>query len=69
MKKISVDGIDYALDDLSKDSKQLVANLAATDQEIKRQQFQLMLAQTARAAMVAALKTTLPKAEGEKALD
>ncbi len=63
MKKISVDGTDYALDDLSTDGKQLVANLAATDQEIKRQQFQLMLAQMARAAMVAALKTTLPKAE------
>ena len=60
MPKISIDGVEYTLEELSADARQLVANAAAADQEVRHLQVQMLLAQTARSAFVAALKGSLP---------
>jgi hypothetical protein len=60
---ISIDGRDYALDDLSENAKNQVANLRVTDQEIQRLQQQLAIMQTARATYARALAEELPKVE------
>jgi len=58
---ITIDGNDYALDDLSADARAQIVNLRVTDQEIARLQTQLAIAQTARAAYAQALKAALDK--------
>ena len=58
---ITIDGNDYALDDLSANARSQIVNLRVTDQEIARLQTQLAIAQTARAAYAQALKAELDK--------
>lgn len=58
---ITIDGKEYALEDLSETAKAQVTNLRVTDQEISRLQQQLAITQTARKAYANALKTELPK--------
>ena len=62
MPMITIDGKEYALDDLSKEARQQLANLNAVDAEIRYLQQQLAIAQTARMAYANALKAALPKA-------
>lgn len=56
---ITIDGNDYALDDLSANARSQIVNLRVTDQEIARLQTQLAIAQTARAAYAQALAAEL----------
>ena len=60
-QKITIDGVEYALNDLSNDAKNQLMNLRVTDQEIARLQTQLAIAQTARTAYAHALSAALPQ--------
>lgn len=58
---VTIDGKEYALDDLSEAAKGQLTNLRVVDQEIARLQQQQAIAQTARNAYANALKEQLPK--------
>ena len=58
--KLTIDGTEYALAQLSEEARNQVANLRATDMEIARIKQQLAITQTARAAYATALKNALP---------
>ena len=60
-QRITIDGTEYTLADLSDEAKQQLNNLRATDTEIQRMQSQLAMIQTARAAYAKALGDALPK--------
>ena len=66
-QKITIDGVEYALNDLSNDAKSQLMNLRVTDQEIARLQTQLAIAQTARAAYARALSAALPQGDDSSA--
>ena len=67
-QKIKIDGVDYALADLSAEARGQLMNVQVTDQEIARLQTQLAIAQTARAAYARTLGAALadPKAPATK---
>jgi len=58
--KITIDGTEYQLADLSAAVRKQLINLRATDMEIAHLKQQLAIAQTARAAYATALKQGLP---------
>ena len=60
-QKIKIDGVDYALADLSAEARGQLMNVQVTDQEIARLQTQLAIAQTARAAYARTLGAALRK--------
>ena len=60
MPSIKIDNKDYDTDTLSTEAKQQLQMLSITEQEIKRLQAQLAIAQTARIAYANALKGALP---------
>lgn len=62
-QKITIDGADYKLSDLSDNAKNQIMNLRVTDQEISRLQQLVAIAQTARTAYAKALAEELPKIE------
>ncbi|WP_289021976.1 DUF6447 family protein [Desulfobacter postgatei] len=67
--KITIDGAEYNLSDLSDNAKNQIMNLRVTDQEIARLQQLVAIAQTARTAYAKALAEELPKidaAEGSR---
>jgi hypothetical protein len=57
---ITIDGKEYAPEDLSENAKAQLTNLRVVDQEISRLQQQQSIAQTARNAYANALKAELP---------
>ncbi len=57
---ITIDGKEYALEDLSEAAKGQLTNLRLVDQEIARLQQQQAIAQTARNAYAQALQAELP---------
>ena len=59
---ISIDGVDYLIDQLSEEARNQIVNLRATDMEITRLRQQLAIYQTARGAYATALKNALPAA-------
>jgi hypothetical protein len=59
--KVTIDGKDYALENLSEAAKGQLTNLRVVDQEIARLQQQQAIAQTARNAYAQALQAELPK--------
>lgn len=59
-QKITIDGVEYALSSLSAEAKGQLQMLQVTEQEIKRLQTQLAIAQTARNAYTKALLASLP---------
>lgn len=61
-QKIKIDGVEYALNELTDQARNQLLNLRAADQEIARLQAQLAIAQTARAAYASALRAALPQA-------
>ena len=63
---ITIDGNDYALDDLSANARSQIVNLRVTDQEIARLQTQLAIAQTARTAYAQALAAELQSGAPQK---
>ena len=60
MPIITIDEQQFELDALSKEARQQLVMLQATDQEIQRLQVRLAIAQTARNAYAPALKALLP---------
>lgn len=58
-RKITIDGVEYAADQLPEAARAQVVNLRATDQEILRLEQQLAIFRTARAAYAQALKSQL----------
>lgn len=58
-QKITIDGKDYALSEMSDQAKEQLNNVRAVDQEIQRLQMQIAIAQTARATYANALKNAL----------
>lgn len=62
-KTMTIDGKEYALDQLSEEARNQVVNLRVTDQEISRLKQQMAIAQTARTAYANALKNELESAE------
>jgi len=63
-KTVSIDGIEYNLDELNDKAKSNLANLHVTDREIARLRQLLAIAQTARNAYAKALTDELPKKDG-----
>ncbi len=60
MQKVSVDGVEYNLEELSTEARQVLAHTAAAEQEIRHLQMQLVLMQAARATFASTLKGLLP---------
>ena len=64
--KITIDGIEYNLDDLSDNSKAQIASIQFVDAQIQNLNNELAVADTARIAYTNALKAELPNKEGTK---
>jgi Lon protease-like protein len=62
---LTMDGKEYNLEDLSQEARAQVVNVRACDQHLQQLQQQLAIAQTARRAYVAALKSLLPETAPE----
>ena len=62
MSTITIDGVAYATDSLSKEAKAELAGMQACDQKIATMQTEFAIAQTARNAYANALNGLLPKA-------
>lgn len=60
---ITINGQTYVVDQLGEDARSQLLNLQVVDQEIKRLNVQLSIAQTARNAYGSALLAALPAAE------
>ncbi|WP_193171946.1 DUF6447 family protein [Nisaea nitritireducens] len=58
-QKITIDGKDYTLSEMSQEAREQLQNVQVTDQEIQRRQMQIAIAQTARANYAQALKNAL----------
>ena len=63
MDKIEIDGKEYALDDLSDETKKRLQAIRFTETEIQRLQALLAIAQTARASYAKALAESLSNPE------
>jgi len=59
--KISIDGVEYLLNDLSAEAKAQIQSLQFVEAEIGRLNAQIAIASTARNAYQSALKDLLPK--------
>jgi hypothetical protein len=59
MTQLSIDGQTYELESLSEEARRQLVNLQLTDEEIRRLQVRLAIAQTARAAYASALNAEL----------
>lgn len=60
-EKVTIDGKEYPLEDLSDVVKQQLASLRATDMEIARHEAVLAMLKTARVAYARAAKSELEK--------
>lgn len=58
-QKITIDGTEYDLDNLSETARNQIINLRATEQEIARTQALLAMLQTARTTYTQVLKNEL----------
>lgn len=58
--KVTIDNVEYSLDQLSDDAKSQLTNLQLVDQKIASIQQELAMMQTARMAYANALKSELP---------
>ena len=59
--KLTIDGTEYNIADLTEEAKVQVKNIQVTEAELQRLNILTAIAQTARNAYVQALKSTLPK--------
>ncbi len=60
MTTLKVNNVDYDMDTLSKEAKDLLVSLQFCDQELQRLQAQAAALQTARQAYAKALQSALP---------
>lgn len=58
--KVTIDGVDYAVEDLSDKVKASLAGVRACDVKIQQLQQELSIVQTARSAYAGAVKGGLP---------
>ena len=58
-QNITIDGKDYALNDLTPNARQQLVNMRACDRELQHLQQQLAIVNTARAAYANALRQEL----------
>ena len=56
---ITIDGVEYKLADLSAEAKTQIRNVRTVEQQIRRLQLEISIAQTARAAYAGMLKAKL----------
>lgn len=62
-KTITIDGKQYAVEQLSREARQQVSNLRVVDAQIARLRAELTVAQTARLVYARTLQASLGKAE------
>ena len=62
MSQVTIDGQSYELESLSDNAKTQLRNLQIVDEEIRRLQMRMAIAQTARASYSSSLKAELPTA-------
>lgn len=60
-KKVTVDGVDYNLDDLSENAKAQLANIQFVDAHLQRLNNELAVSDTARIGYTAALKAEVSR--------
>lgn len=60
MEKITIDGKEYALEDLSNEAKAMIANIKYVDQKIADLKSQIAVMNAAREYYSAVLKSHLP---------
>ena len=65
--KVTIDGKEFDVDQLTENAKNQLEALQACEQKIRQIQTDLAIAQTARSAYAMALKSELPKNEEVKA--
>ena len=65
-RKVTVDGVEYLLEDLSENAKGQLQGITVADTEIKRLSLLTALAQTARNAYLTALSADLPEPKSGK---
>ena len=58
---ITIDGVKYSADGLSKEARAALSNLSATENELKHLQVQVGIARVARQVFAQQLKAALPK--------
>ncbi len=63
-ESVTINGVTYAVQDLSDEAKNQIGNIRVVDIEIAHLQRQQAIAQTARNAYVAALIAAVPAAKG-----
>ena len=63
---ITVDGIEYSINDLSQSAKSQLANINFVDTQIQQLTNEKAVVETARVGYVKALKNELPKVDGGK---
>ena len=61
LPKVTIDGTDYLLSDLSDEAKAQITNLKFVENEIMQLKAKLAIASTAKLAFQAALKNAIPK--------
>ena len=61
MTTVTINGVNYNIDDLSEDAQAQLASLQYVDQELARLQAQTAALQTAKIAYANALKAALPE--------
>lgn len=66
MTTISIDNIEYELNDLSDEAKAQIGSIQVVDQKIADLNTQLAIMNTARNAYAQALQPLLPKKKGPK---
>jgi hypothetical protein len=59
---VTIDGVKYDVASLSKEARNALNNLGATEAELKHLQVQVGIARVARQVFAQQLKATLPKA-------
>ena len=64
-QKISIDGTDYILDNLSEEAKVKISNIQFVDTQIQQLNNELAISDTARIGYTNALKREILKASGE----
>jgi hypothetical protein len=66
---VTIDGVDYAVSDLSDQAKVQYVNLRVTDEEINRLRQRMAIAQTARKSYADALLAALPPGAADVAAE
>jgi len=62
-KTITIDDVEYTLDELNAEAKGCIGHIQSLDQKIASAQFNLTQLQVGREAFVARLKSELPEAD------